>query len=135
MKPIHPECPCCLCGIIELTWSDRIANVDPEDHTDVAERVIACALDHSYDRTDTGVPYGIHDTIRDALAPVVAKHLSAIREDWKDHSVSMNEEQRKAFRTDLLAVLATGPKSVCDPMPGFVFDRTHYKWVREEISK
>ena len=102
-KPIH-DCPCCTCGMIELTWSDRSCFVVEDDPQQIAEAIYYCAADHCYDRHD-GVPYGLPNTIRDAVRPVVARHLSAIRPDWLDHSVSPTEDQKVALIADLVAVI------------------------------
>jgi hypothetical protein len=73
----------------------------------VAEAIINCSLDHSYDRTGDGIPYGIPDSIRSALAPVVAKHLSAVEPKWEDKTVYMDleedsERRREAFKRELI---------------------------------
>lgn len=103
MKQEHPECPYCTCGQIELTWSDRVAYALHNDPEGIAEKVVNCALDHSYDRTKTGVPYGLNDQLRVRLAFIVDRHLSSIQPEWnvKDLSVYMNDEQREAFELEL----------------------------------
>jgi hypothetical protein len=107
MKILHPDCPYCTCGQIQLTWSDRDAYVFPEDFEGIADAVVDCALDHSYDRSPTGVPYGLSCDVRDKLAPIVEKHLSAVEADWRENTVHMMNEQRQAFHKDVLAALNT----------------------------
>ena len=102
-KQEHSECPCCTCGQIEVSWSDRARFIYPDDDGEVVRVIVSCALDHSYDRTSTGVPYGLNCSLRDAAAPVVEKHASAVNPDWQNKSIDMTEEQRAAFEADLLA--------------------------------
>ena len=100
----HPECPTCVCGLTELTWSDRGAHVNYEDAEQVADMVVSCALDHQCDRGD-GVPWGMQDGEEAVIRPIVARHLAAVCPDWLHRSVSMNAEQRAAFMRDLVAAL------------------------------
>lgn len=102
MKSMH-ECPCCTCGQIELSWSDRDAYVYPNDADGIADAIVSCSLDHSYDRTANGVPYGMPRNIEDGVVFIVEKHLSVINPNWKAHTIDMNHEQKKAFREELLS--------------------------------
>lgn len=97
------DCPCCTCGMIQLFWSDREPYVfnDPES---IANAVVNCALDHSYDRGD-GVPHGLDDETSDRLRPIVAAHLAAKNLDWLNHSVHMTDEERNRFYADVLGEL------------------------------
>jgi len=104
-KKSEHDCPCCTCGQMELSWSDRSWYVYPDDIVAIVNAIISCALDHYYDRYD-GVPHGltwIKKGLDDAVRPIIVKHLSAINSEWEDHSVDMNESQRKSFREELLA--------------------------------
>lgn len=106
MKKSQHDCPCCVCGQTDLSWSDREAFVFPSDLETIANTVVNCALDHSYDRTGSGIPYGmdrIHRNLEDALYPIVDKHLSAINPQWKEHTIDMNHEQRQNFLAELLS--------------------------------
>lgn len=102
MKSMH-ECPCCTCGQIELSWSDRAAHVYPNGADGIVNAIVSCALDHSYDRTKNGVPYGLPREIEDEAAIIVEKHLSAVNPNWKAHTVDMSHEQKKVFREELLS--------------------------------
>lgn len=91
--------------MVSLSWSDREAYVYPNDLEKIANTIVNCALDHSYDRYE-GIPYGlhaIHRKLEDALEPIVAKHLAAINPQWQEHTVDMNPEQREAFWAELLS--------------------------------
>lgn len=103
-KPRHSGCPSCKCGLTELTWSDRGDYVDYEDAEQVASVVVFCALDHEYDRGE-GVPWGMDPKEADLLRPIVARHLVAIHPGWRHKTVTMNAEQREAFRHEIIAVL------------------------------
>ena len=87
-----------------LSWSDRKVDVAAHDIPAIADVVMTCALDHSYDRGD-GVPYGLPREVREALAPVVAQHLSAKSPDWREHSVELWGEERERLCEAVLAVL------------------------------
>lgn len=101
------HCETCTCGLTHVEWSDRQGWVDLNKPESVAGVVINCALDHSYDRTGDGVPYGIPDDLRERLAPIVAKHLSAVEPNWKDKTVYMDQDdgRRKRFLQDLVNAL------------------------------
>ncbi len=103
-KQLH-DCPCCTCGMMELTWSDREAHMRPDDLDEVAEVVLNCALDHWYDRTPIGVPHGLNQKRTEALAPIVAEHLSRAEPGWKEKTVEMGEEGRALFLADVRRVL------------------------------
>lgn len=104
------HCETCTCGLTYIYWSDRESHVDLTSPGKVAEAVMSCALDHSYDRTGTGIPYGFPDGLADALTPIVAKHLSAVEPDWEHKSVYMDDHnwsekgtpQRDAFKKELI---------------------------------
>lgn len=96
-RDAHPGCPGCRCGKLVLAWSDREHVVTAEDTREVAEAVVACALDHVYDRTKTGVPNGLPQSIVDLLAPIVARRLEAMRPEWT--------EQREDFVLEVQAAL------------------------------
>lgn len=101
------HCATCHCGLTEVEWSDRGGWVDLKNPEDVARIVIACSLDHSYDRTANGVPHGIPREMEVKLAPVVKAHLSAINPNWEDETVfGVSDEQREAFRLALIAAVA-----------------------------
>lgn len=91
---------------IHLEWSDRSGEYHPRNFW---EAVLACSLDHSYDRTSDGVPYGMPDEYRAVFAPIVAKHLSAVNPDWADNTVYMTDEQHDAFAAELKAANEIGP--------------------------
>lgn len=104
------DCPTCTCGLTHVEWSGREGWVDLADPKSVVATVLHCALDHSYYRTGTGVPYGIPEKLAGALAPIVAKHLSAVEPDWENKTVYMdldddNDTQRNAFRAELIAAV------------------------------
>lgn len=109
--------PCPNCGWPEpqytLSWSDRKVDVAVLDLPAIADVVAGCALDHSYDRGD-GVPYGLPRDVREALAPVVAQHLSAKRPDWLKHTVEMSEDERERMRDEVLTVLRA-TVAACEP--------------------
>ena len=82
---------------IRMEWSDRVGVYHP---TQFYEAVLSCSLDHYYDRGD-GMPWAMPDNFRKLFAPIIEKHLSAIKPDWKEKSVYMNNEQRAAFESEL----------------------------------
>lgn len=100
------HCDSCTCGLTEVRWSDREGYVDLNDPEWIADIVVNCALDRSYDRTATGVPNGFPDDLEQRLAPIVAKHLGAINPNWKNESVNMYDKpyQRDAFVLELKQV-------------------------------
>ena len=108
-RPPTHDCPCCTCDQWKLEWSDREARVYIDDLEDVAGSVVSCALDHSYDRPRGGLPWGLPEEWRPLLAPVVEKHLTAMRPDWEEHTVYMEHAQRVAFLADVLDVLKAAP--------------------------
>ena len=65
-----------------INWSDRECVID-DDPEQIAAAVVACAVDHSYDRGQTGVPWGLSDEERELCKPIVAKHLGAIDPEWR----------------------------------------------------
>jgi hypothetical protein len=91
--------------MVELNWSDRSLAVYYDDPESLADAVVRCSLDHYYDRTDDGVPYGVDKRERDVLAPIVARHLSAARADWEHHTVDLSDEGRAAFFKELIEAL------------------------------
>lgn len=97
------HCPTCTCGLTHVEWSDRKSWVDLNDPSDIAQVVMNCSLDHSYDRTSTGIPYGFPDYLEAKLAPIVAKYLSMVEPNWRDTSVFMydKEELKEEFRLAL----------------------------------
>lgn len=108
------DCPYCICGQVELTWSDRSFTVFPDDMDEVAETIIACALDHYYDRYN-GVPDGLGKEVEAAVSPVVAKHLAAVNPDWRTVSIDMTEVDLAAFKTELIATLRATSVKPADP--------------------
>lgn len=104
MREIH--CSTCTCDLTEVSWSDREGWVDLNDARDIADTVMGCALDHSYDRDESGIPCGFPDKMRDRLAPVVADYLSRAEPDWKNKTVYMYDkpELRESFKQALIAV-------------------------------
>jgi hypothetical protein len=106
MRKSEHDCPHCVCGLTAMEWSDRERWVDANDPDEVANTIVMCALDHSYDRFD-GVPYGwwCSDEKKIELRIVVAKHLSAVDPEWRDTSIIMNDVQRAALKADLIKVL------------------------------
>ena len=102
-KPIH-DCPCCVCGQIELHWSDRRCWVSPEDIKGMADTIVACALDHADDR-GRGVPWGLDSKLTDRLKLVVEKHLNAVRSDWLHYNVEVDVEGRQRLYDDIVSVL------------------------------
>ena len=82
-----PHCDSCTCGQFQLEWSDRSGWYHPQEFY---KAVLACALDHSYDRTPDGVPYGIPDEYRKVFAPIVEKYFNAIDPDWKKKSIELS---------------------------------------------
>lgn len=99
------HCITCTCGLTHVEWSDREGWVDTSNPRAVMSIVINCALDHYYDRTHSGIPYGIPEVIEKLLAPIVEKHLSAIEPTWQVKTVYMDNGQRVAFEEELLKVL------------------------------
>ncbi len=89
--------------LIEVGWHDRLHRIDPASAAQIANVVIACALDNYYDRTHTGIPYGLSAGVRVALAPIVERHLAAVNPRWREETVNMPDEQRAAFRLALVA--------------------------------
>lgn len=79
--------------------------VDLKDSSDVANVVASCALDHSYDRPEDGIPHGIPREIHAALVPVVAEHLGAIQPLWGIKTVYMTDEQSESFKQALERVI------------------------------
>jgi len=96
------HCKTCTCGLTLVQWSDRDDYIDLGDPGQVADVVIACSLDNSYDRTRDGIPYGLPIKLTKDLSPIIDKHLSAIIPDWADVTVYMTEEERLAFRNELV---------------------------------
>lgn len=101
------HCETCRCGLTRIEWSDREGWVNLSKPESIADVVMNCALDHSYDRTGDGIPYGFPDVLRVALAPVVAKHLSVTEPDWQNKTVYMdlnddNDSRRGRFRQELI---------------------------------
>jgi hypothetical protein len=94
-----------------LEWSDRQVEVAASNLEDLTDAVIKCALDHAYDRTETGVPYGLPLELRDVLAAIVERHLAAKRADWREHTVEMSGEELERLRGELLEALQTAGKS------------------------
>ena len=82
-----------------VNWSDREATVDLTDPDDVVDVIMSCTLDHSYDTTPTGVPYGIPDKIADRCAPVIAKCMPA---DWQSNTANLTGKQKESLRKKLL---------------------------------
>jgi hypothetical protein len=94
---------------VKLEWSDRHHWVHPDDLEAIADCVMYCALDHTYDRTSDGVPWGVPDAWRPVLAAVVDRHASAACPGWSDarrpKRVEVLDDQRAAFVADLLSAL------------------------------
>ena len=105
------HCTSCTCGLTAVEWSDRSGYVNLADPNDIADVVVNCALDHSYDRPGTGIPYGYPATLETLLIPVVAKHLSAINPAWKDETVYMDKAAQAAFLADLTFIASDWVKS------------------------
>lgn len=106
----HP-CPFCrcgnLCGKDVLGWSDRKVYVHLGNSDEVVEAVLACVGDHVYDRTVSGVPYGIPTELREKLADVVGRVMDLGAPQWREHTVApLPEALREELRTELLGVLA-----------------------------
>lgn len=81
-----------------LEWSDRNGYWSPNEFY---EAVLNCSLDHSYDRTGNGVPYGIPENFEKVFAPIVEQHLSIIEPNWHKKSAYPTNEQRAAFEKEL----------------------------------
>jgi hypothetical protein len=80
--------------------------VDLSDPTAVAQVVVSCSLDHSYNRDGCGgVPWGLTERLREALKPVVARHLSLVEPEWEKKTVSMEERQKETFMQEVTAVV------------------------------
>lgn len=90
-----------------INWSDRECVID-DDPEQIAAAVVACAVDHSYDRGQTGVPWGLSDEERELCKPIVAKHLGAIDPEWRERTVYLTEVQKLAFRREVAAALTAG---------------------------
>lgn len=101
------DCPCCTCGKIELSWSDRITHAFPDDYHSLACAVMCCALDRSYDRAGDGVPYGFTGAQRAACAPIVDKYLSAVNPKWREHTVDISPTAHASMLAELEAALRT----------------------------
>ena len=93
-----------------LQWSDRESKVRVDDPAAIADAVVSCALDHSYDRGN-GVPYGLPDDMTARLRPIVARHLAAKRPDWLEHTVDMDGEERESLLRDVLAAVVEGKET------------------------
>ena len=111
---LEHACPCCTCGRTKLDWSDREHWVRLDAPEEVAEAVMACALDGIGDRPRDGVPWGLPEDLAAALVPVVAEHLSAVDPDWRQHSVCFgpgDDPRRAAFKAALVdAIEKARPK-------------------------
>jgi hypothetical protein len=81
-----------------LTWSDRGVFASPEEF---AKITTYCALDHYYDRPDSGVPEGIPALYHRTFSRIVQNHLSRVEPDWRNKTVEMTDAQEKALVTDL----------------------------------
>ena len=103
INSIH-DCPCCICGQIELMWSDRVAHVFIDNFAGIADVIVACVLDHHYDRGD-GIPMGLSSATADRLGPIIERHLSAKAPDWRKRTVEFNDEEREHLYNDIMAVL------------------------------
>ena len=91
--------------MIELTWSDRSCFVVEDDPQQIADAIRSCAFDRYYDRTSTGVPDGLPTEVERAAIPIVSRHLSAIRHDWRDNTIYPTDEQRAALARHLVAAI------------------------------
>jgi hypothetical protein len=94
--------------VYNLSWSDRETEVFTDDDKGIVEVILHCALDHSYDRPDDGVPYGFPNEIHDSVAPVVEEHLSAQDKDWKNKTIELDEHAIYAFRRHLECAVRRG---------------------------
>jgi hypothetical protein len=101
----HPECPDCHCGLILVEWSDRQGYIDPTDPEDMVEGVLDCALDHSYDRTSSGIPYNYPEDVVKKLTPVLSAWFLEHHPEWGEFTVSLNEEERQQLKDYLLNIL------------------------------
>jgi hypothetical protein len=93
-QPEH-NCPCCTCGQIKFSWSDREDRAYPNDHEKIAHIVIACAFDHYYDRGN-GVPNGFNPALENRLKVVVADHMNRLDSQWQNYTVyCVDEDPRR----------------------------------------
>lgn len=93
------ECGYCACGQVEYSWSDRDGHCFANAR-ELTKVICNWALDHYYDRGED-LPYGLPENVRVAGLRVVDRHLSAIQPDWRNHSVNMDDAQRRAFKAEL----------------------------------
>ena len=103
--PRQPHCDTCTCGLVAVEWSDRSGYYDPDDADSIVETVMSCCLDHSYDRTDNGIPYGMDDKYSELLAPVIATWFRQHHPEWFDHTVWLTEPERIALKQVLLTAV------------------------------
>lgn len=90
---------------VKFEYSDRGHEVLADDAEAIADSVICWALDHSYDR-GSRLPGSLPKALREALTPVVARHLAEARPDWEGHTAEdLEGEKRDAMFQDILAVV------------------------------
>lgn len=89
-----------------VTWSDREVVIDIHDPEQVADLLVSVAQDHSYDR---GNPEGLTRKQRETLWPIVEDHLARHRSDWKNHTITLDQQERRSLKADLLAQMAVKP--------------------------
>lgn len=86
--------------MVSMEWSDRQGSYHP---TEFWKAVVACSLDHSYDRVNDGIPYGMPEEFHKVFAPIVVEHLSAANPNWRDETVYLEEDAREKFESALKA--------------------------------
>lgn len=103
----NKHCNTCICGLTEVSWSDREGYVDLADDGDIAETIISCAFDHSYDRTDDAIPDGFPDDLREYLAPIVAAELDKIQSTWRKETIWTHDKPgcRQQLKNALIGAL------------------------------
>jgi len=101
------NCPDCRCNRLQLEWSDRVISPDADSPQEIASAIIACALDHSYDRTDDGIPYGLPEEWYAPISYVVGQHLSLADAVWRERkrTIRISEEEERKFTDDLVTTI------------------------------
>lgn len=102
----HHDCPNCTCGQIQIEYSGRGPyGVDPNNLDEVVESIILCSLDHRYDRTKTGIPYGFPSEFH-KVAPVISDWFRTNHPEWFEKTAYLTEDERQSFKDVLLKALS-----------------------------
>jgi len=99
------HCSTCTCGLIHVEWSDRSGYVDLDSKDSIVNTILSCVFDHSYDRTNSGIPYGFPDKYEEKLAPVIKSIAIEHFPEWFNKTVYPTDEQRDILKNALLEKL------------------------------